>query len=140
MLLAGKSKARVLALIFTAAMIYGSFCSTACSLGTCPTQEEQSARHECTHPSSPNHSHGSHHPGPGKSDCYAHHHPTVNIAKVEALPQLQLLKMGQIDIPQLLSELSGAPTGDSRALGFSTLGSPPARLIPIYEQISVLRI
>jgi len=140
MLLAGETKTRVLALMFIAAMIYGSFCSTACSLGACPTQAEQSARHECAHPSSANHSHGSRHSGPGRSDCYAHHHPTVTIVKADALPQFQLSKVGQIGIPQLLSELSGAPAADSRAPGFSTLGSPPISQAPLYEQISVLRI
>jgi len=140
MLLAAETKARVLALIFIAAMIYGSFCSTACSLGTCPRQEQESVRHGCGQPLYADHSHGSHHPEPGRSDCYAHHHPTVTTAKADGLPQVQLSRVGQIGIAQLLSELSGAPAGELGASAFSPLGSAPIAQAPLYEQISVLRI
>jgi len=64
--------------IFTVAMLYASFCSTACAFGVCPNQEQQTASHDCDHPSS-HHSGGSHHHGPANSDCSFHHHPSFNL-------------------------------------------------------------
>jgi hypothetical protein len=135
-----KSSARIVAAIFTVAMIYASFCSNACGLGVCPNQEQQSASHDCDRPPSSHHSSSSHHHGPGNPDCSVHHHPTLNLEKADGLPQFQPTRIGQVVVGDLLSDLLGTDAVSLNASSFSDLGSPPTPKDPLYRRISVLRI
>ncbi len=139
-MLAGRTSARALAVIFAAALIYGSLCSTACGLGICPNQENQPASHECDHPFSSNHSGSSHHRGPARPDCYAHHHPSVEFVKADGLPQWEQAKAGGIAIGELLCDFSHADIVHVKGSCLSALGSPPSPQDSLYLRISVLRI
>lgn len=139
MMALGKTRTRLVAAIFTVAMLYASFCSTTCAFGVCPYQGQESSSHDCDHPLS-SHSSGSHHHGPKERDCSNHHHPCVNLVKADGLPQFEPTKADDIRIAQLLSNLSD---GDSLSLSVSSffdLGSLPIPREPLYQYISVLRI
>jgi hypothetical protein len=134
----GKMRALILVTIFTFATNYASFCSTTCSFGVCPKQEQHSASHDCEHPS-PHHSGSSHHHGPEKSDCSLHHHPSVNLVKADGLVQFQLTNIRQVSDSDLLYNLADS-SHSSNASWLSDSAPPPALKDPLYQQISVLRI
>ena len=139
MIAIGKTRTRLVVLIFTVAMIYASFCSTTCGFGVCPYQEGRSSSHDCDHPSS-SHSSGSHHHGPKERDCSDHHHPSVNLVKADGLPQFESTKADDVLITQFVSNLSDGASLSFNVSSFFDLGSPPTPRNPLYQRISVLRI
>jgi hypothetical protein len=129
------------ATILAMAMIYVSFCSTACLFGLCPYQQRESATRDFGHPSSSHHHDAPHHHdhGPGKSDCSTHHHPTFNV-NAGGLTHFELTNTGQIPIGDLLVHPLDAPRFGSRSSALFDQGSPPAPKSPLSERLSVLRL
>jgi hypothetical protein len=132
-------RACIFVALLTVSMVYASFCSTTCAMGVCPNQEQQSASHDCEHPS-PHHSGNSHHHRPEKSDCSLHHHPSVSLVKADGLIGFQPASTGKIADSDLLHIHLDASAHSLNASWLSDLAPLPPPKDPLYQQISVLRI
>lgn len=131
--------AKTVVAIFTMAVFYASVCSTTCAVGVCPNQVQQKAGHDCEQMPS-HHSDQSRHQAPDNPDCSQHEHPGFFLAKSGELSQIQLSPVGHLNasamaIPAvhgLVASLTPAKASDHVP--------PLASSIPLYQQISVLRI
>jgi hypothetical protein len=131
--------ARMIAAIFTMAMFYASVCSTTCAIGFCPNQVQQTAGHDCDQPSS-HHSDPSGHQVPDKPDCSQHQHPDLFLTKSGNLSQFQLSVVSHLN-----ASSAAVSQGHSLILSMTVADAPdhappPTSNIPLYLQISVLRI
>jgi hypothetical protein len=125
--------------LFTMAVFYASVCSTSCAVGVCPNQVPQTAGHDCEQTPS-HHPDPSGHQTPDNPDCSQHEHPGLFLAKSGDLFQFQLsvvdhLNASAMAIPavhRLAASLTPAEASDH--------APPLASSIPLYQQISVLRI
>ena len=124
-----------MAMIFAAAMTYASLCSTTCGLAVCPNQEPQSWLADCDNPSHP---HWPHQHGSGKSDCSAHHHPSVNLVKPDGLPKF--MSADAVGIGSLFTQMPEATRFGFVLSSLFSLGSPPTPKSLLHQQMSVLRI
>ena len=133
------SWARIVVAIFTMAVFYASVCATACSIGFCPEQAQQTAGHDCenatSHHSAPSGK------APANSDCTPHQHPGPFLAKSGELRQFQLSLASQLDA----SAMTFTKVHDELVLsmaeaGASDLAPPIESSSPLYQKISVLRI
>ena len=66
--------AKIVAVMFALAMLYGSVCSVSCVAGVCPNLERYSESHDCDQPSH-HHSQGHDSDGQHSPDCRQHAHP-----------------------------------------------------------------
>src|ERR1700676_3942914 len=131
------SWARIVVAIFTMAVFYASVCATACSIGLCPEQAQQTAGHDCENAAS-------HHSAPsGKEpangDCSPHQHPGPYLAKSGELPQFQLSLASHPDVSTAVSEAHELILSMADA-DASHLAPPVESSSPLYQKISVLRI
>src|SRR5438445_5213236 len=131
--------ARMIVAVFTIAMFYASVCSTICAVGVCPDQVQQTAGHDCDQMPS-HHPHQSNHQSPDTPDCSQHQHPGLFVTKSGDVSQFQL---------SVLNHLTAAATTFSVAQSLPAFVSysddsehalPLVSSVPLYQQISVLRI
>jgi hypothetical protein len=134
-----RAPAGIVVVIFTVAMFCASVCSTACAMGICPNQEQHSDFHDCDHSSS-HHSQSSHNHSPQKPDCSKHEHPGLFVVQAATLSQFQLSITGHLSTSELPASSLHDLTVSMTASGASDLAPPPTLKIPLYQQISVLRI
>ncbi len=131
--------ARMVVAIFTVAVFYASVCSTTCAIGVCPNQVQQAAGHDCEHTSS-HHSDPSGHQAPEKPDCSRHGHPGSFLAKSGELSQIQLNVVGHVNASATAVCSGDSLTASLPAAAGSDLAPPLRSNLPLYQQISVLRI
>src|ERR1700722_13168971 len=130
--------ARIVVAIFTMAVFYASICATACSIGFCPDQVQQTTGHDCDQA-------GAHHSGPAghapaNSDCSPRQHPGPFLAKAAEVPQFQLSMASQLDVSAItVSEAHELVLNVADADG-SDLAPPIKSSSSLYKRISVLRI
>lgn len=118
-------------------LLYGSLCSTTCSLGACPIGAQNAATHDCDHDSSATQRRHS----PQNPDCPKHHHPTFDAVSTDSLAQSQLTGAIRIATNQWI--VVAAPNQTSSASShapFSDLAPPPDLNFALYQKFSVLRI
>ena len=135
----GIARARMVAAIFTVAMLYVSVCSTTCAMGACPTEVQHSDGHECDQSSS-SRSEGSPHHGSENPDCSVHNHPSVFLEKAAGASQFQLSSTGHVNVYELLVRAPREMAVSLAVLEIAGLGPPVTLKNPLYQQISVLRI
>ena len=135
----GIARARIVAAIFTVAMLYVSVCSTTCAMGACPTGVQHSDGHDCDQSSS-NCSGSSPHHGSENRDCSVHNHPSVFLEKAASTSKFQLSTTGHMNLYELLVHAAREMTVSSAPLEIAGLGPPVTSKNPLYQQVSVLRI
>jgi hypothetical protein len=133
------SWARLVVAIFTMAMFCASACSASCAAGVCPDKVQQTAGHDCEQMPS-QHSSRSGHRSPDSPDCSQHQHPGLFVANSGTFWQFQL----NIVYPLNASAAASSPEHSLPAIftqPAAALHAPPiVSSVPLYEQISVLRI
>ena len=131
--------ARMVVAVFTMAVFYAAVCSTTCTIGFCPDQVQQKAAHDCDQ--TPSHRSDQSRPQPPDNpDCSQHQHPGLFITKSGDVPQFQLSVVGHSDdsiaavssVRELVVSFTAAEASEH--------DPPNASKIPLYQQISVLRI
>lgn len=127
--------ARMVVANFTMAVFYASVCSTTCAIGFCPNQVHQTAGHDCEQ--TPDQSK---HQTPDNPDCPEHQHPGSFVTKSVNFSQFQLnvvdhLKPSDSTFPPV----HGLPATFTDPAA-SEHAPPIVSTVPLYEQISVLRI
>jgi hypothetical protein len=129
----GKIRVRIVAAMFTVAMIYASVCSTTCAFGACAAAMQQAPGHECEHSS------GSHRPAPQSPDCGKHLHPQLNVVKANnfSLPGLTW-EVAQTAADGGILDLH-SPAASLNCLHSSDL-APPALNNSLLQRISILRV
>ena len=131
--------ARMIVAVFTMAMFYASVCSTICAVGVCPDQVRQTAGHDCDQMPS-HHSNQSNHQSPDTPDCSQHQHPGLFVTKSGDVSQIQLSVVDHLNA----SATVFFATHGSHAIGTYSDASehapPLVSSVPLYQQISVLRI
>jgi hypothetical protein len=131
--------ARVVVAIFTMAVFYASVCSTTCAIGFCPNQVQQTAGHDCDQKPS-HHSDQSGHHSQDTPDCSEHQHPGLFVTKSGDILQFQLNVVDHLSASAAaLSRVHGLPAIFTRPAA-SEHAPPIVSSVPLYEQISVLRI
>ena len=130
------NRARIVVALFTMAMFYASACTTICAVGSCPNQAQQTSSHDCE--SSP--SHHSSDPAPNKPDCSSHAHPSVLFLKSGDVSPFQLSVSGGVSLAAMLASSADRLAANSINSQESNLAPPFAPNVPLYQQISVLRI
>lgn len=133
-------RVRIVAVVFTIAMFYGSVCSTMCVAGICPNELQHSAGSDNCDQMPTGHSDFPQKHVPENHDCSMHHHPTVNIVKADNLPQFQLTNTGHINVNDLLVNSTHVMAFSLAAFSLSDLAPPPTLRSPLYQKFSVLRI
>src|ERR1700730_7561547 len=128
--------ARMVITIFTMAVFGASVCSTTCEVGVCPDQVQQTSSHDCDRTPS-HHSDHSRHQGSGNRNCSKHEHPGLFVAKSGEFSQFQLTSH--------LNSTAAVYPGNNPTASITTAKSseftpPLTSSIPLYQQISVLRI
>lgn len=130
--------ARIVATLFTVAVFYASVCSASCAVGVCPDRVQQTAGHDCDQ-MPPHHSTPSKHQNQDNPDCSEHQHPGLFVTKSAGL-QFQLSIVDHLSV-------SSATFSSGYRLSASFADSTPAEhappivsSLPLYDQISVLRI
>ena len=131
--------ARIVVVIFTLAVFYASVCSTSCAAGFCPNQQEQSSSHDCEQ-STQHHSHHSGNQSPEKPDCAKHLHPSLFLVKAGDLQQSKLTITGDLSGSDLVTSPDASLALTMSVANTVDLAPPIRPGIPLYEQISVLRI
>jgi hypothetical protein len=121
-------------LVFT--LLYGSVCSTTCALGACPTETQNAVSHDCDHGASSN-SHQSDRQNP---DCAKHHHPTFDAVKADVLSQFQLSSTSRDMASQFLALVTRTETTIVTSDTISPHLAPTPNVIPLHQQVSILRI
>jgi hypothetical protein len=135
----GTTRARLVVAVFTLAMIYASFCSTACAIGACPNLARHSESRDCDHSSS-GHSQNSHHHGPENSKCAEHGHPGTFALMGAGIAQFQFTSADRVNAAAPLILSFGTPAFALSGSWISDLAPPPNLNTPVYQQSSVLRI
>jgi hypothetical protein len=131
--------ARMVVAIFTMAMFYASVCSASCAVGVCPDKVQQTTSHDCDQMPA-HHSDQSRHGSPDNPDCSQHQHPGVLVAKTGNFSQFQLTALHSLHVSAAASSpLVGLPAIFSQSAA-SEHAPPIVSGVPVYEQISVLRI
>lgn len=130
---------RIVAVVFTVGVFYASVCSSTCAVGVCPNQVQHTPSHECEQTPS-NHSHHSGHNSPDNPDCSRHEHPGLFLTKSTDLSQFQLSYVGHLTMTAVAVDAALGATAGSTNIVASDLAPPPASPLPLYQQISVLRI
>ena len=130
--------ARAIAAIFTIAMFYSSVCSASCAVGVCPDQVQRTASHDCDQMPA-HHAGHSGHKAPESPDCSRHQHPTMVLTKSGEIAKVQL------SVVQLSATTAVFLPHHDFAAGLihveaSDLAPPLGTSLPLYQQISVLRI
>lgn len=131
------SLARTVAAIFTMAIFYASACTAACAAGFCPYQMQQTSSHACES-AAPHHAH--HSGKPDKPDCSKHSHPSPFFVKSAGIARFDLTVSTYLRAAVLVALPRNLSAPDLTASDGSDLAPPPASSIPLYHQISVLRI
>ncbi|HVS88322.1 MAG TPA: hypothetical protein VHF01_08870 [Candidatus Acidoferrum sp.] len=130
---------RMVVAIFTMAVFYASVCSTTCAIGVCPNQPQRTASHNCDQTSS-HHSDPSGHQAPDNPDCSQHGHPGFFLAKSGDLSQFQLSGAGHLNASAAAVSWGYTLTASMTTPDASELAPLLRSNIPLYQQISVLRI
>jgi hypothetical protein len=125
--------------IFTMAMFYASVCSASCAAGVCPDKVHQTAGHDCDQMPA-RHSDQSRHQSPDNPDCSQHQHSGLFVAKSGNFSQFQ----SNVVYPLNASAAASSPVHSLPVIftqSAAALHAPPiVSSVPLYEQISVLRI
>lgn len=131
--------ARIVVTIFTVAMFYASVCSASCAIGVCPDKAPQTSGHDCDQMPA-HHTGQSGHKTPDSPDCTQHQHPSVVFAKSPEIAKVNLGVSSHLPgtnaillAAHQLAPISDYPKASERAPSKSSG-------IPLYQQISVLRI
>lgn len=128
---------RTIAAIFTMAMFYASACTATCALGVCPNQTQQTSSHDCESSTA----HHSHHSSiPGKPDCSKHGHPSTMFVKSPGVAKTDLAVLAHVSAGVLFASPRNLSVANLTASDGSDLAPPLIPGVPIYQQISVLRI
>ena len=133
------NRARIVVALFTMVMFYASACTTICAAGICPNQAQQTSSHDCE-PLPSHHSHHSSDPAPDKPDCSSHAHPSVLFLKSGDVSPFQLSVSGGVSLAAMLASSADRLAANSINSQESNLAPPFAPNVPLYQQISVLRI
>lgn len=131
------SLARTVAAIFTMAVFYASVCTASCAAGFCPYQTQQTSGHACES-AAPHHAH--HSSKPDKPDCSKHAHPSPFFVKSAGIARLELTVSTYVRAPVLSALPRNLSAPDLTASDGSDHAPPPVSSIPLYHQISILRI
>ncbi|SRR5579884_863984 len=126
---------RIVVALFALSFVYSSVCSTACAMGTCANQSRQAASHVCELPSP----HSSNHT-PDKPDCSGHMHPSALLVKSTDFPDIQWAGFDYLTVPNVFDSSADRYLAAVRDAEGSDLAPPFTQRIPLYQQISVLRI
>jgi hypothetical protein len=128
----------MVAAIFTMAVFYASVCSASCAMGVCPGQVQQKASHDCDRMPS-HHSDQSRHHSSGNPDCSEHQHPGLFVPKSANL-QLLLSVVDHLDAST--ADVSAVYRLPAVFLNPAAVENAPPVIssVPLYEQISVLRL
>lgn len=130
--------APAIAAVFTIAMFYASVCSASCAIGVCPDTVQQTSSHDCEQMPA-HHAGQSGHKAPESPDCLRHQHPNMLLAKSGEIAKVQLSVVGH-----LFATAVFLPHHDFTAslihVEASDLAPPLGTNLPLYQQISVLRI
>lgn len=133
------NRARMIVAVFTMAMFYASVCTTICAVGVCPDQVRQTAGHDCDEMPS-HHSDQSRHESPDTPDCSQHQHPGLFVTKSADVLQIQLSVVDHLNAAATtFSVAHGLPAVFAQAQA-SEYAPPHSSSVPLYQQISVLRI
>jgi hypothetical protein len=119
------------------AVFYASVCTTACAIGVCPDQTHQTSGHDCESAAS-HHSHQS--STPGKPDCSKHAHPSPLFLKSAGVPKIDLSVSSYLNLAVAVASPRTLSIAKLNASDGSDLAPPLGRGVPLYHQISVLRI
>ena len=130
--------ARAIGAIFTIAMFYASGCSASCAIGVCPDQVQQTASHDCDQMPS-HHTGQSGHKVPESPDCSRHQHPNMLLAKSGEIAKVQLSVVGHLSATSVFLPHHDLTTSLLHVEA-SDLAPPLGTNLPLYQQISVLRI
>jgi hypothetical protein len=130
---------RIVLAVFAMAVFYASVCSASCAVGVCPNQVQQTASHDCDQMPS-HHSAPSGHETPDTPDCSKHQHPGLFVMKSGDVSQFQLSAVDHLNVSATaFSPVCGLTALLTQAEA-SEHGPPLVSSVPLYEQISVLRI
>ena len=131
--------ARMIVAVFTMAMFYASVCTTICAVGVCPDQVRQTAGHDCDQMPS-HHSDQSNHKSPDTPDCSQHQHPGLFVTKSGDVSQIQLIVVDHLNASAATFSVAHGLSAIFPQAEASEHAPPHASSIPLYQQISVLRI
>jgi len=135
----GMAQARMVTAVFTVAMLYASVCSATCAIGACPTEVQHSRGHDCDQSSS-DRSTGPTHNGSESPDCSAHKHPSVFLEKAAGASQFQAHNVVHVKAFEPLVHFPHEILVSSGSFEVPDTGPPGALKLPLYQQISLLRI
>lgn len=130
---------RIVVALFTMAMFYASVCSASCAVGVCPDQVQRTASHDCEQMPA-HHAGQSGHKAPDSPDCSKHQHPSVLLAKSGEVAKVKLSVAGQLSAASFIFVPRHDFAANLLRVEASDLAPPLASHLPLYQQISVLRI
>ncbi|HXM95208.1 MAG TPA: hypothetical protein VOA64_13310 [Candidatus Dormibacteraeota bacterium] len=131
--------ARMAAAVFTIAVFYASVCSMTCAVDVFPNQVQQAAGHGCDQMPS-HHSDQSRNPSPNNPDCSQHAQQGLFVTKSGDLSQVQLSVTGDANASVIAySSIHGLVASFTNKQA-PNHAPPLISSIPLYQQISVLRI
>jgi hypothetical protein len=122
--------------MFILAVVYASYCSTACALEGLP----EAGQHSGDHGFAPDHSQDSHDDGSGDSGCAAADHFAAYVPAAAGMIQCEFTNMGRVNVTLPGIPRLGTSSSIMRSFWLSGLAPPPKLKAPVYQQISVLRI
>jgi hypothetical protein len=129
----------MVAAIFTMAVFYGSICSTACAIGYCPNQARQTAGNDCDQTPA-HHPDQSKHHSPDDPDCGQRQHPGLFVTKSGDLSEFQVSVAGHPHASVAAFLPAHALVAGFARAEASDHAPPLASILPLYLQISILRI
>ena len=130
--------ARIVVALFTMAMFHASVCSASCAIGVCPDQVQRTASHDCEQMSA-HHADHSGRKAPYSPDCLRRLHPIMVLTKFGEIAKLQLNFTDQG--PAITVAVSRRDfTASLIHVEASDLAPPLGSNVPLYQQLSVLRI
>ena len=130
--------ARIVVALFTMAMFHASVCSANCAIGVCPDQVKRTASHGCEQ-LPVHHSDHSGRKAPDSPDCSRHLHPMMVLTKSGDIAKLQLSFTDQLPATTVAVSKHDF-TASLIHVEASDFAPPLASNVPLYQQISVLRI
>lgn len=125
----------VIAALVTA-VLYGSFCSTACAVAALPSAPALSHCEKCEHARPADSSHGQ--PAPSDRNCGRHVHPTDFVKAADA-PDLHSSAILSVN-PFAAIAINPPPAAFFAASSFYGLAPPGPPEAPLPEDFSILRI
>jgi hypothetical protein len=128
--------ALIVVAMFTFAVVYASYCSTACALEGLP----QATQHSEDDSSPPGHSQDSHDDGSGDSGCVAADHFAAYVPAAAGMIQCETTNVDRVNLTVAGAPRIGTSSSMMSSFWLSGLTPPPKLKTPVYDQISALRI